>query len=104
MSERELYQVVAASPSKPDDLVLIDADGQFRLYIGSTGSVSRGALNPGIVSALLERDNWGRVMSERSLTIAELQRVKSDRSGYDTLWNWVQNHLAVRFKRRQPST
>jgi hypothetical protein len=82
----EQYRIVAASPSKPDDVVLLDSNGHYRLYIGSTGSVSRGTLNAALVAALLERENWGRVKSEHTVTIDELQQVTLNRGSEQSLW------------------
>lgn len=91
--------MVAASPSKPDDVVVIDARGEYRLFIGSTGAISRGTLNPGFVDALLEREHWGRITSDRTVTIAELRNAASMRDQQSSVWRWVQDYLNERATR-----
>lgn len=99
MIQHEQYRVVAASPLKPDDVVLIDSRGEYRLFIGSTGSISRGTLNPGFVDALLEREHWGRVASDRAVTVAELQSAASTENEQSSVWRWVQDYLNARAAR-----
>lgn len=95
----ELFRVIAASPSKPDDVVLIDSTGKYRLFIGSTGTVSRGSLNPGLVTALLERDHWNRVTADRQVTLDELREVAAGRNRHGSIWNWVEANFVARLKR-----
>lgn len=66
-------RIVAASPSKPGDLIVEDREGNRRLFIGSTGSLSRGALNVDFFDALLRRQRWEPVEDSGWHSLEELQ-------------------------------
>lgn len=67
-------RIVAASPSKPGDLIVEDGDGNRRLFIGSAGTLSRGSLNPDFFAALLERQRWEPIDDDRWYTLDELKQ------------------------------
>lgn len=66
-------RIVAASPSKPGDLIVEDHEGNRRLFIGSTGSLSRGGLNADFFDALLRRQRWEPVDDDGWYSLEELQ-------------------------------
>lgn len=68
-----LLRIVAVSASKAGDLIVEDADGNRRLFIGSTGTLSRGSLNPDFVEALLRRQRWDSPKDDHWYTLEELQ-------------------------------
>lgn len=74
MTERELLRIIAASPSKPGDLVVEDRHGERRLFIGSTGTLSRGTLNPDFVAGLLRSDRWEPIDDDRWYSLEELRQ------------------------------
>lgn len=74
IDERQMLRVVAASPTKPGDLIVEDAEGVRRLFIGSTGTLSRGALNPDFVDALFKRQRWEPTHDERWYSLDDLRR------------------------------
>ncbi|HLI52065.1 MAG TPA: hypothetical protein VKU87_09715 [Thermomicrobiaceae bacterium] len=66
-------RIVAASPSKPGDLIVEDREGNRRLFIGSTGSLSRGALNLDFFDALLRRQRWEPIDDDGWYSLEELR-------------------------------
>lgn len=74
MTDRHVLRIIAASPSKPGDLVVEDRSGERRLFIGSTGTLSRGALNPDFVAALLRSDRWEPVQDDTWYSLEDLRR------------------------------
>lgn len=82
VEEEILVRIVAASAAKPGDLIVEDSSGNRRLFIGSTGTLSRGQLNPDFIDALLQRQRWDQVSDEHWYSLESL-REHADRSQRD---------------------
>jgi len=67
------FRIVGSSPWKPGDLIVQQQSGELRAFVGSTGTVSRGSLNPDFVHALLRSKNWRRVEDENWYSLEELR-------------------------------
>ncbi|MDI3338950.1 MAG: hypothetical protein QJR03_00290 [Sphaerobacter sp.] len=74
MTDQALLRIIAASPSKPGDLIVEDRDGQQRLFIGSTGTLSRGVLNGDFLAALLRSDRWEPSQDPTWYSLEDLRR------------------------------
>lgn len=73
VEEQTMVRIIAASSSKEGDYVVEDADGTRRLFIGSTGALSRGQLNEDFLAALLRGPNWHTVSDDRWYSLRDLQ-------------------------------
>jgi hypothetical protein len=93
---QERFKVVAVSPGRRDDMMLLDETGQFRLYIGSAGTVSRRSISRSVVDTLLQRDHWIESEDRRPLTIDELHERASEPDRGDLLWKWVRTRAGWR--------
>lgn len=73
IDEEMTVHIVAASASKPGDYVVEDETGERRLFIGSTGSLSRRRLNPDFLAALLRGPQWEEVSEHRWYSLEDLR-------------------------------
>ena len=78
MDDDTLLRIVAASPTKAGDLIVEDVTGNRRLFIGSAGALSRGALNGDFLAALFRRQIWEQIDDDRWYRLADLRRRFAD--------------------------
>ncbi|HUZ01091.1 MAG TPA: hypothetical protein VMU89_12135 [Thermomicrobiaceae bacterium] len=83
MDEDTLLRIVAASPTKEGDLIVEDAEGNRRLFIGSAAALSRGRLNADFLEALFRRQVWEQINDGRWYRLSDLRRrfAEPQRSG-----------------------
>ncbi|HET9014003.1 MAG TPA: hypothetical protein VFN57_00285 [Thermomicrobiaceae bacterium] len=74
MDDDMILRIVAASPTKEGDLIVEDADGNRRLFIGSAGTLSRGHLNAEFLDALFRRQVWEQIDDGQWCRLADLRR------------------------------
>ena len=78
MDNDTLLRIVAASPTKAGDLIVEDAEGNRRLFIGSAGALSRGRLNAEFLDALFRRQVWEQVDDDHWYWLSDLRRRFAD--------------------------
>lgn len=67
------YRIVATSNAKLGDLIIEDLAGELRLFVGSTGTVSKSGLGQDVVDTLMSAPHWRQRPDSPWFTLDEIR-------------------------------